>query len=574
MFAFKNGKLIITIGHYAIKAFYATLALLLAAVLVGCLLYIALAYETLATWYLSLNNCFYNVNTWQNNFFSPATKSTGNLFAVLGTIIAIFGIYVATRKFKKAKRLPISIDYSTKHILWYTAVAVLGIGASLWEWQLMAPSYDEIFSAVNCAELHPFQTCSYYMLPNNHLLFNIVNSILFGWHQHLVGTGRLISLAAYTCTLLIAFNWLSKQTKSNTIAFVALLPVAFQFIVWGMSAQARGYEFQLLCGWIAFITLTYKGNDYRSTALNAVVNIAGFALIPSWFYFYSAQLLYATGKMLNQKRISWRYWKYQLAVIASTFLFYIPGICFSGTSALSGNRYVKASTDSLYVFTTTLLPLGRNFVSYCFSHLASEGSILSYLLFILPLVLLCFRSRRHLGEFYIATWVAFILCSLFIKHIPFHRTLIIQFSVTIALAAYTLWVLLGYVFDAVAGPKASLIARSILFVTPTLALSVWFIQYNKENINFGLYSNDVNGLYGMHMGTISSITPGSSIAFSDESFYFFYHCRRMGYKVSRCATGKEQYFVKRTDEPLPALYKADYVLFKKAAEDYEVYSRK
>lgn len=574
MFAFNNGRLTITIGHYAIKALHAAIALLLAIVFVGCVLYVVSGYDTLAGWYLSLNNCFYNTATWQSNFFTAATKNAGNVFATLGAALSIIGIYLATKKLKEAKQVRISIAYTTRDALWHAAVALLGIGASLWEWQQMAPAYDEIFSAVNCAELHPLQTCSYYMLPNNHILFNLINGLLFGWHQHLVGTGRLISVVAYTGTLLIAYKWLASQTQNRTIAFIALLPVAFQFVAWGMSAQARGYECQLLCGWLAFVTLTNNEYIARSLALNTIVNIAGFALVPSWFYYFGAQLLYMGSKMLSERRISWGYCKHQVIVIAGTFLFYLPAICFSGMSALSGNRYVKPSTDTLYVFATNLLLLGNNFVSYCFSYVAGEGSIHSYLLFALPLMLLCFKTRKHLAVFYMATWVAYILCSLFIKHIPFHRTLIVQFSITIALAAYAFWVLISYTIAAVTRPKAGLALKLAFFAIPTLALTMWFVRYNKQHINFGLYSNDVNGLYAMHMGTISSIPAGSGIAFSEESFYFFYHCRRLGYKVSRCGMGNEQYFVKRTDEQLPALYSANYVLLKQAAEDYEIYSRK
>lgn len=574
MFAFINRRLTITIGHYAFRALYAAIALLLAIVFGGCVLYIASGYDTLASWYLSLNNCFYNAATWKSTFFTPATKNAGNLFAAVGATLSIIGVFLTARKLKGAKQAHISIAYTTSDTLWYAAVTLLGIGASLWEWQLMAPAYDEIFSAVNAAELHPLQTCSYYMLPNNHILFNLANGLQFGWHKHLVGTGRLISVVAYTGTLLVAYKWLSSHLQNRPLAFVALLPVAFQFVTWGMSAQARGYECQLLCGWLAFVTLTNKEITAPSLALNTLVNIAGFALIPSWFYFFGAQLLYMGSKMLSERRISWGYCKHQVIVIAGTFLFYLPAICFSGMSALSGNRYVKPSTDTLYVFATNLLLLGNNFVSYCFSHVADEGSIYSYLLFALPLTLLFFKSRRHLALFYIATWTAYILCSLFIKHTPFHRTLIVQFSITIALAVYAFWVLLSYIINAVIRSTTNLKLGTTLFIPPILALTVWFVKYDKENINFGLYSNDVNGLYGMHMSTISSIPAGSSIAFSEESFYFFYHCRRIGYKVSRCGMGNEQYYVKRTDEALKPLYQVNYTLLRQAGEDYEIYVRK
>lgn len=574
MFTYENGKLSVSIGSSAIRATYAAIVLLLGAMTVSCVAYISISYHILAKWYLSLNNCFYNSATWQINFFTPAVKQAGNLFAGIGTILSLAGIYLAIRQWKKAGNTHYLVKHTISNAVWYTAVTILGILAALWEWKLMAPAYDEIFSAVNCAELHPFQTWSYYMLPNNHVLFNLANNLLFGWHGHLVGTGRLISVAAYVGTLLIAFQWLANAMKQKSLAFVALIPVAFQFVVWGMSAQARGYECQLICGWIAFTSLLKVNEKENAITLNAIANIVGFALVPSWFYFFTAQLMYIISRTIITRNVSRQYWIYQVAVIATTFLFYLPTLCFSGTAAMSGNKYVKASTESLAVFVPNLLLLGRNFMSYCFSHIVSEHSILSFILFAVPLCLFFFKPYRHLAGFYIATWGAYLLCSLYIRHTPFHRTLIVQFSLTMALTVFAFWAVTNYAFGKLRHPVLATISKTTLFAIPVLLIGGYFIQYNKKNINFGLYSNDVNGLYGMHLNTIGSIPAGSSISFSEESFYFYYHCRKLGYRVIRCGKGAEQFFVKRTDEQLPPLYHTNYILLQQGGEDYEIYKRK
>ena len=56
----------------------------------------------------------------------------------------------------------------------FLAALCLGAAYISWQWgkQLIVPTYDEVFSAQNCAGIHPFQTIAYYMLPNNHIFFN------------------------------------------------------------------------------------------------------------------------------------------------------------------------------------------------------------------------------------------------------------------------------------------------------------------------------------------------------------------------------------------------------------------
>lgn len=572
MFASSKGIIIIPRSDMAVKALYAALLLLLVGMFIFCTFYLVSGYEKLQQWYFSLNRCFYNADQWSNTFFTPFSKQAGNRYAGIGMMLCTVSIYLLMRQWKK-KYEETSFNLKTTAIVWYAAVAIVGIGASVWEWQMMAPAYDELFSAVNGAELHPLQTWSYYMLPNNHILFNLANGILFGWYGHLVGTGRFIAMMAYVCTLLTAYHWLTKQMRSYVFAFLAVLPIAFQFAGWSMSAQARGYECQLLCGWLAFTSLiNIKNAKPTQLTQNTIANIIGFALIPSWFYFFVAQLLFAGGSMLATRKMLWQYAKHQLIIIAATFLFYLPAICFSGMQALSDNRYVQAAPEKISVFLSNLLSLSRRFICYCFSNNIENG-ILCYILFALPLLLFFTKKHKQLAGFYTATWMAYLLCSVFIKHTPFHRTLIVQFSITIALAVYTLWVVANYLISLQLQKTIRVIILLVAFVMPITALTAWEIRYDKQNVNFGVYSNDVNGLYGMHMNTISNIPGGSSVAFSEESFYFFYHCRRLGYEVSRCRTGQEQYFVKRTDEQLPNEYRNGYLLYKQGGEDYEIYRR-
>ncbi|GAA4466949.1 hypothetical protein GCM10023093_21920 [Nemorincola caseinilytica] len=455
---------------------------------------------------------------------------------------------------------------------WYCGITAIALAAGLWQWQMMPPAYDEIFSAVNASAMHPFRTLSYYMLPNNHILFNVLNGLLFGWHQHLVGTGRVLSLLAYVGISLTCFRWLYGLMNSRPFAFIATLCIMFQFATWGMSAQARGYECQLLCGWLAFASLYAFVQRQRGTymRINALANLAGYALIPSWSYCYMAQLLFVAPYLLWNRHMALRYMRYQAATLACVFLFYLPALCFSGKAALTGNKYVRPAHMS--AFLPQFAGLGKNFISHCFSGLAAEGSILSYILFAMPLLLL-FTGRkmdRLVTGFYVAIWAGYLVVSLLVRHTPFHRTLIVQFSISMGIVAYTCFVMAGII--STYARRIRMTVMILLFAIPMLSFSIYELRYDRNNVNFGLYGNDVNGIHNGITRDLGIIPAGSTIAFSEESFYCYYHCHRLGYKASRCATGTEEYYIKRTDEPLPPSMAA-YSLLQNIYDDHQVYKR-
>lgn len=574
-----TGRILLHLGPRLYKVLYSMGAMLLVPLLCSCVCYTFGGYSRVHDWYLSLNNCFYKSDEWAIRFFTPLVYEKGRVFALMGILVAVAAQAYLLYLWKKVGALPHrTITISLKGWGWYVLVAALALAACLQEWQLMAPAYDEIFSAVNCAELHPFQTLSYYMLPNNHLLYNTVNGLLFGWNGHLVGTGRLLSALAYAGVLMLVFHWFTRVLGSRFYALVATLPVALQFLTWGMSAQARGYECQLLCGWATIVLLLrhYEFPSRYHWPVGAVINFIGFALIPSWFYFYAAQLLFMTAAQLGRQQIDFRYRKYQLGMLGLVFLFYLPALCFSGTAALAGNKYVLPATDALSAFLPALGSTGAHFISYCFSYLAVEGSIQSYVLFCAPLVLFFTRKRtdRALGGMYLSVWVAYIVCSLFIKHVPFHRTLIVQFSCTMAAVVVTLFRLAALIMARIRNTISRTVIRVAVFVLPVLLCSGYLWRFNQKSVNDILYGNNVNGTYQLHMADIAQLAPGSSVGFSQESFYFFYHCRRLGFNASRCANGTERYYVKRTDEQLPPRLESRYVLLRKGGDDYEIYEHK
>jgi len=89
-----------------------------------------------------------------------------------------------------------------------------------------------------------------------------------------------------------------------------------------------------------------------------------------------------------------------------------------------------------------------------------------------------------------------------------------------------------------------------------------------------MYGYPINYLYSVHSAVIAKIPAGSSIAFSDESFYYFYFCRKRHLKVSRCPRGDEDYYVIRPSENITGTITDRYSLVMSIEEDYELYKRK
>src|SRR5258708_39209896 len=111
-------------------------------------------------------------------------------------------------------------------------------------------------------------------------------------------------------------------------------------------------------------------------------------------------------------------------------------------------------------------------------------------------------------------------------------------------------------------------------------LGIHFVIGNKSNVSFNLYNNDINLKYDLLMQEgIGFIPKGSSIAFSDECFYWYYQCQLRGDRVSKCMAGTEQYFVRFGSDPFPINYSGKYALVKTVfkhgitAVRYEIYKR-
>lgn len=541
--------------------------------------YLLHSYAALRQWYLGLNSCFYRAESWSGRFFTPAVKAQGNQLCLLALGLCVLGLgYLVYH----SQQTPVPTPVTQRRPSWRPdapyLLPVLAVAGGLWGWgnAQVAPGTDEVFSALYCAKLPPFQTLSYYMLPNNHLLFNLMNGALFGRADNLVATGRWLSGVAYLATVAAAYGWLRPLLRHRLLSALVALVVALQFPLWGFGFQARGYAWYALMHWGAFIALFGHLRDRRRSwlLLNAVCCVAGYALVPTFLYFHLAQLAFGVAYQLLHREMDWRFWRYQVAVLVAVYLFYLPALCFSGLAAIASNGYVRPKTETLREF---LPGMGQNFGSYatyCFSRSKVLGVQLSYVVaLLLPLLLL--RARRHTawfayGLFYALLLFALVATTLGMRRSTFSRNLIGHFSLALALVPVTLYWLLAQV-------PAHWHPRRWQFGIVTGLLLVLGFKFAKDNpVAYAerLYSFDNNKAYRTLETQLKLIPAGHSITFSWESFSAHHIAEQRGLPCFLpCESAQTAYYVVYGDEQLPDSLARQYQLVRQIPQ-HRIYQHK
>jgi hypothetical protein len=552
-------------------------ALMLVIIAFGCY-YLFSGHDHLADWYLHLNSCFYRAQYWNATVFTKGIKSDGNMYCVIGMAIAVAGIFYIFRRVRLniALTRPAVIKLHIYDLL--LIIAALAMAVTLWLWgnNMALPAYDEAFSAENVAGIHPFQSASYYMLPNNHIFYNLLNNLLFHTATDKVFTGRILSLVVYCSFITIIFLWFKNLIHNRWLAFIISIVLAMQFEVWGFSFQARGYELYLLCEWGLFISLfSYiRSANKRWLLLNALCCAAGYFCMPSYLYFHVAQLVFMLLYQLFYLKKEGLFWKYQLFAIFLAFLLYLPALCFSGLEAIINNPYVapmktyKTTTGFWAWMYPAILP---GYLSHIFSDIYWQGYLINRILFFLPVTLLLNRKNKTsvlFGLFYVALWAVLFIIVIAMKRVPFERNLIGHYSVTLAGV-----ILVAYWLTSFRLPAKINLPRIILLPLILLAFIIHFIRNDKKLLKDKLYEYDVNQVYDTLNTGLHFISPGSTVAFSDESFYCRYICKKNGCKAGKCSTGTEAYFIKQTDENVPLPLPDQYTLIKKV-DIYSIYKRK
>ena len=539
-----------------------------AVVAVGGVCYLVAGYGYLVHWYCGLNNHFYDSHQWATDFFTPGIKSDGNMYCLIGIALAATGSRYAIRGYGRgADRKVLTIHVELAALLPLALCITFATCAWLWGNKMSAPAFDEVFSAYKAAGIHPFQCISYYMLPNNHILYNLLNGLLFHGAVDKVSTGRLLSLAFYLGVVTCMFSWFRRVTGSAWLGALTAMALSLQFMVWGFSFQARGYELCLLCSWGLLMSLfAYVDSKQKKWLyINALCIVAGYVCMPSFLYFHAGQLLFMLLYRVVYKEIALDFWKCQAIAAAGIFICYLPALCFSGLQSIVQNKYVTPMDHyhNRYDFTVWMVQQTQLY----FTHLFSGNSYIVPLLLLSFTLLLSKKSRRNVlfGMFYLCLWVVYFIIVIAMKHMPFERNLIAHYSITLAgvfMVAYWIFSMLPRVRKINAG-------KWVLFPAVLSLTAIHFLRTNELLLTDTLYEINMNAVYKATELGIDMLPAGSSIGFSDNGFYCEYICRHKGYNVPVSATGKETYYVQLDTETLPF---SNYKLLSTFL-NYQVYKR-
>jgi hypothetical protein len=525
------------------------------AIVVLCIYYITTGHSTLQKWFLSLNPCFYRAHDWANYMFTPEVKSRGDSIAVLGIILgSLVAVYFFFLSWKLRRQEAPTGYCWPEHSWWYLAVIAGAVLSALWSHASLSVSYDEAFSAVNCAQLHPLQTISYYMLPNNHMYFNLLNNVLFSWWtSDQVATGKALSMLAYVGTSLCVFRLLLRLGWAPLLAFLGLLPVALQFTAWGMATQGRAYASILFFAWLGFYCIAryIYNSKLKYLKMIAICSVAGFAFVPSYLSIYVSQILLLGGYLAYARRKPWSFIQYQLLTLVGVFLCYVPSLLFSGVDALVHNNYVRPAAATTASFLPSFLVVHQCFIDTCFS--LPEGVYsASWLLLLVPLTLIFSVSKpaKFVAFAYSVVWLVHIGITLYTRLNPFNRGMIVQYSATMFSLGYAVFFWCGQLsrfFGSVGFRRAVHVG---FFAIILGSYAAYLAYFNVCHIAFFLYYNDINLINSTHLEAMKRIPRHKSVACGQESFYFAYLLSTHGYEVSKCPSGKEEYYIGTMDAPL------------------------
>ncbi len=487
--------------------------------------YILTPYASLARGYAHAFGPFYRQDSWTTAFFTPTTKLQGNAWCGLVIALSLGAAWWLVRTRPTIGRR-VGQQTSFDFIGW---VVVAAAGAFwLWANAALPIAYDEAFSALHATARPAGLAWSYYMLPNNHIFHNLLNATLFGWWApDLMLTGRLLAGTAYVTTVAVAYAALRRGALSPVLAGLGALVVATQGPLWGFGAQNRGYALLALAHWGAALGVlaAIRHPAGRGAAACALGCAVGYAVLPSFLYFHAAILVFALGGQLTQRRLEARFWRWQTAAGLAVLIFYLPALAFSGVRAFTQNPYVGPTTASTGEFVRGALPVLPTYLDYGFPEFLTYP--VGRWLLLLPVVLGTFgllpALRRRLSALPAATvlyalaLVALVVLVIGMRRLPFHRNLIGQLSLGLALlvAGVGSWANV----HPPGGPSSASRPRTLIVGAALCALLGWQVATWSTQFPPRLYYTDVPAAAQTAQQVLHRLLPNARIAFSDESFY-------------------------------------------------------
>lgn len=482
--------------------------------------YISQPYSGLVAWYRNIGNTFYRAEFWTTDFFTETTRTKGNTWCIIGAILSLIWVPVAWKL--PLQRQTNGFIHSKRE---YLLIALLGVTLSAISNLRTYYAFDEVFSALNFASLPQFQGLSYYALPNNHVLFNVLNRTLFFWSGDMVASGRIISMLCYTGVLMLSWSFMKRWMDNIWVRMLLLLSLALQFPVWGFSGQARGYEMILFFSVLSLYSAWGYWVERKTYFILPLVisTVLGMLTLLSFLYWLAGLNIVALWFMAERRKIDWVYMGYMASGMIILFLGYLPLLTFSGLSSMTDNQYMKATSSSVLEF------LGKSFADrdyyrklftewFCFDLLSKWPG---YILVLLPFIGLVKKWRNNeegylpLLKIYVSMILAFPIVCMVLKNMPYSRNMLSH--------GYLVWLVVLLVLFTITRQLPKLYK----FLIALLAVGTIFsTTENYKFMDYGLYYYNVADRYKSLDSAQFKVKPSSTVFLDNESFYWWYMLRK------------------------------------------------
>lgn len=485
---------------------------LAAIVVIFSIFYISHSYQEILIWYSDDLGDFYRKDVWRTTMFTEGVKSTGNILCI---VLSIFLICSLAFLWKKKPGCDTTVKIVWRHTIMDTLVLAIAF-VFWWYYQSLAPyAYDEIFSSYHFAAHSAWLSLSYYPLPNNHILYNVLNAFVGGLSgDQFYISGRLISLFAYVITSLLTYRVALSFYKVEWLALLSTILVISQFPIVGFATQARGYSMLIMCAGLA--TYALWSRKVSAFYLWDVCIVTGMAVMPSFLYYWFG--LGLTGLLLfkDDKTNFYSFLRHNFISALIVLSIYLPAISLSGYQSLIANKYVTSTSTGLYDFFQSI------FESHYLRGLFNEWfNIGSNTMIGIALLIIWSVSAFYIREESIRRWnlltLGSILGTMIIiilnQKLPFYRNL--------SPIAAILWMAICFTFW-VAIPKTSYKKTKIIYALIICTL-IGFTHYRLHHVlPDQLYYYDVKNTYERHQQClIKNIINSASVSLDEDAFYWY-----------------------------------------------------
>lgn len=473
--------------------------------------YLSKSYQEILFWYGGNMEDFFRKDEWSSKMFSEDVKKVGNILCIALSVLLLLSLVYLWKIKSSISPVKIVWNYSFQDIF------IVILAFFFWGYyQALTPyAYDEIFSAFHFASHSAWLSLSYYPLPNNHILYNVLNAFVGQLSGgHFLESGRIISLLAYVVTALLTYRVAKHVLKVEWMAILSSVLVLSQFPVVGFATQARGYSMLVMCTMLAIYALWNK--KLSSYYLWDVGIVAGMAVMPSFLYFWVGLGLSGLF-LLNGDKISlYSFLKHNFISALVVLSFYLPVLSVSGYQSIVANKYVTSTSTGLSDFFQSFLE--SHYVRGLFNEWFNTGSnvIIGIVLISIWLVaafLIKDQNIRRWNILTVGTILGAILIIIFTQKLPFYRNL--------APISAALWIAISLTFWA-AILKISHVKRNIFYAFSTCILIV-FTHYQLHHVlPDQLYYYDVKNTYEKHQLclTKNKVNQGA-VTLHEDAFYWY-----------------------------------------------------